>query len=114
MKNILFSLLLGLLLTHINAQNVKSENKVMEWWHGIRFEIFILCGGSFVCKGMYNEYLKHQLGDVKWLIIRCAIPATKYRSHVQTWNHPSGFIDPRRMKEERLNLDFAFSDQYIM
>jgi alpha-L-fucosidase len=89
------TLIFFLLLPVVNAQQKRSSEDRLAWWHEARFGMFINWGVHSLYGGIYKGHGQAR-GGAEWIMNRCKIPVTEYREMARQFNpvnyDPDGWV----------------------
>ncbi len=78
-------LVLILLLPGANAQQKRSAEERLAWWHEAKFGMFINWGVHSLYGGVYKGH-EQARGGAEWIMNRCKIPVAEYREMARQFN----------------------------
>ena len=62
-----------------------TDEERLEWWHEVRFGMFIHWGVYALYAGQYNGH-EQARGGAEWILNRCKIPVAEYREKAKEFN----------------------------
>ena len=74
-----------LLLPGANAQQKRSSDERLAWWHEAKFGMFINWGVHSLYGGVYKGH-EQARGGAEWIMNRCKIPVAEYREMARQFN----------------------------
>lgn len=80
----------------VNAQQKKSTEERLAWWHEAKFGMFINWGVHSLYGGEYKGHQQAR-GGAEWIMNRCKIPVAEYREKAKEFNpvnyNPDAWVD---------------------
>ena len=74
-----------MMILSTQAKPIKQTTNKMDWWNEAKFGLFVHWGPYCLYGGVYDGY-RQQHGGAEWIMNRCKIPVSEYRTMASRFN----------------------------
>ena len=84
-KRLTFLMACLMMILSTQAKPIKQTTNKMDWWNEAKFGLFVHWGPYCLYGGVYDGY-RQQHGGAEWIMNRCKIPVSEYRTMASRFN----------------------------